>query len=236
MAANRAKSAFLATMSHELRTPLNAIYGYSDLLLAGIGGEPSEVQAQQLGRIQSSARHLLSVIEGLLSFSRLEAGGERINLADVAIGALVEEAVALVAPAAAARGLDARAHTAGAGPVIASDRSKVLQILLNLLGNAVKFTEAGGVRAHVTEDRESVAIAVTDTGPGLSEEELASAFEPFWQADVGTTRRTDGTGLGLTVSRQLAELLGGTLTARSEPGRGSEFTLRLPLSPPGSRA
>lgn len=228
VAANHAKSAFLATMSHELRTPLNAIFGYADLLVTGVGGDLTPAQETQLTRIQSSARHLLTLIEGLLTFSRIEAGSQHVHREQIDVHALVEEAIALLQPAAAGRSLDLKVVLPAVGSVIETDRGKVLQILLNLLSNAVKFTDAGSVVLEVECTGADIVIHVTDTGIGIAAADLDRIFEPFWQAERGPTRRSGGTGLGLTVSRQLAELLGGTLTVRSEPDAGSTFELRLP--------
>jgi PAS domain S-box-containing protein len=229
VAASAAKSAFLATMSHELRTPLNAIFGYADLLEAGVGGTLNEVQRGQLQRIQSSSRHLLTLIEGLLTFSRLEAGGEQVDDEVFDLRGVIGDAVALIGPAAAAKRLDVRVLVPDAAVEVRSDRSKVFQILLNLLGNAVKFTDAGHVEVSL-EAGPTHAVRVSDSGIGIAAADQARVFEAFWQADRGTTRRRDGTGLGLTVSRQLAELLGGTLALQSEPGSGTTFELRLPAA------
>jgi PAS domain S-box-containing protein len=226
VAASAAKSAFLATMSHELRTPLNAIFGYVDLLEAGVGGSLNEVQAGQLQRIQASSRHLLTLIEGLLTFSRLEAGGERVHDDAFDLRDVIGDAVALIGPAAAAKRLDVRVRLPDARVEMRSDRSKIFQILLNLLGNAVKFTDAGHVEVTLEAGTAHV-VRVADSGIGIAAADQAKVFEAFWQADRGTTRRRDGTGLGLTVSRQLAELLGGTLSLESEPGKGTIFELRL---------
>jgi PAS domain S-box-containing protein len=233
IAANRAKSSFLATMSHELRTPLNAILGFADIMATGIGGELSELQQTHLERIQASARHLLAIIEGLLSFSRLEAGSERIQCEPVDVDALVAEAVEMVRPAAAAKQLELR-HDASRAVTIRTDRGKLLQIVLNLLDNAVKFTAHGSiaVATAVEPAQRAVRIAVRDSGVGIASGDLERVFEPFWQVESGMTRRVGGTGLGLTVSRRLARLLGGTLDVASEPGVGSVFTLRLPLAAP----
>jgi signal transduction histidine kinase len=238
--ANRAKSEFLAVMSHELRTPLNAIGGYAELLELGIHGPVTEAQRTALERIQRSQRHLLGLIAGVLDYSRVEAGAVTYRLADVPVAEVVAEAEALVAPQLRAKGLGYAWSGAAPGLAIRADREKLQQILLNLLGNAVKFTQAcDGLpgRIEVTcavEPDDSrgrggrVAIHVRDTGEGIAPEQLERIFEPFVQADQRLTRPHAGVGLGLAISRDLARGMGGELTAESTPGAGSTFTLVLP--------
>ena len=225
-AASEAKSAFLATMSHELRTPLNAIIGYESLLEEGIAGSLNESQRSQLGRIKASAGHLLHLIDEVLTFSRLDADREVVQRADAELQSIVDGAVTMVKPMAAAKGLSMRSDVVGA--TLFTDAGKVGQILLNLLSNAVKFTDAGEltVRARVTEDK--AIISTTDTGIGIAPENLDRIFEPFWQVVQSSTRRVGGTGLGLSVSRSMARLLGGEITVESELGKGSTFTLTIP--------
>jgi PAS domain S-box-containing protein len=225
--ANRAKSDFLATMSHELRTPLNAITGYADLLQLAATDE-SQRQAH-LDRIKASAWHLLSIIEEILSFSRMEAGRETVNPETVDAAELGQEAAAMVAPVALQKGIDFKVELGSEPLQIQTDRSKLRQILLNLLSNAIKFTERGSVTLEGHVEGDEIRIQVSDTGIGIDPENIERIFEPFWQVDRGMRRRTGGTGLGLTVSRQLAQLLGGDLTVESEPGKGSVFTVRLPV-------
>jgi signal transduction histidine kinase len=230
--ANKAKSTFLATMSHELRTPLNAVIGYSGLLQAGISGELNEQQQQHIHRIESAARHLLGLIEGILNFARLEAGKELVHLTDVNSAELAEEVIALVEPLAKAKGLDIQVTIQPELPLIRTDLAKVRQILLNLLSNAIKFTKQGHVTLDVRADSENMRWTVTDTGIGIAPEDLERIFEPFQQGSQAVSGRAAGTGLGLTVSRQLARLLGGDVTAAGSPGgKGSTFVLRLPLRP-----
>ncbi|HEX2188438.1 MAG TPA: ATP-binding protein [Longimicrobiaceae bacterium] len=231
--ASRAKSEFLATMSHELRTPLNAIVGYADLLDAGVGGPLSEVQHVHLARLRRSADHLLQLIDEVLTFSRLEAGREPVRVEGVDLAEVARAAAELVEPAAAERGLRLRVHVPR-GPVPGwTDPAKVRQILLNLLSNAVKFTERGEVLLALRVEASWVQIAVADTGIGILPEDQGRIFEPFTQVDGSRTRRAGGTGLGLSVSRGLAVLLGGELTVSSVPGEGSTFTLHLPGAAPG---
>lgn len=228
--ANRAKAEFLAVISHELRTPLNAIMGYTDLLAAGIGGTLSDVQERQLGRIGRSAQHLAELIETVLTFARIEAGREEVELADTDIADVASEAVDLMSHAAAQKGLTL---TCDADPDtrIPTDAARVRQVVLNLLSNAVKFTEEGTVRTTVRRDGGDIAISVADTGIGIADSDLPRIWEPFVQVDAALTRGSGGTGLGLPVSASLADLLGGRIDVDTEPGRGSTFTLRLPADP-----
>ncbi len=240
--ANRAKSEFLAVMSHELRTPLNAIGGYAELIELGIHGPVTDPQRTALERIQRSQRHLLGLIAGVLDYSRVEAGAVTYRLSDVPVQEAVAEAELLVAPQLRAKGLGYM--WSGAEPTLAvrADREKLQQILLNLLGNAVKFTNARAgapgkieVICSVDEGTDTsssaggrVRIQVRDTGEGISANEIERVFEPFIQADQRLTRPHAGVGLGLTISRDLARGMGGDLTASSTPGVGSTFTLTLP--------
>lgn len=241
--ANRAKSEFLAVMSHELRTPLNAIGGYTELIELGVHGPVTEAQRIALARIQSSQRHLLGLISGVLDYSRVEAGAVVYRFADVPVAEAIAEAETLVAPQLRQRGLGFT--WAGCTPTLAvrADREKLQQILLNLLGNAVKFTFArDGVAGRIevecsvaTRPRgenvaEHVQIHVRDTGEGIAPEELERVFAPFVQVDQRFTRLHAGVGLGLAISRDLARGMGGDLTLESELGVGSTFTLTLPAA------
>jgi PAS domain S-box-containing protein len=230
-AANQAKSGFMATMSHELRTPLNAMIGYSDLLLEGVPERIPEASAKQVERIALSARHLLELIEEILTFSRIEAGREEIHPEEVEIGSLVGEVAAMVEPLARKQGLDFRSDAPRERVVVETDPRKVKQILLNLLGNAVKFTDQGELELFAEIEDECVLFRIRDTGVGISAEHQEKIFEPFWQVSQGATRTAGGTGLGLGVSRQLARMLGGDLTVESVQGQGSTFTLMLPTRP-----
>ncbi|HEX5871561.1 MAG TPA: ATP-binding protein, partial [Longimicrobium sp.] len=234
--ANRAKTEFLATMSHELRTPLNAVQGYTNLLEAGIPEALSEPVLQYVRRVGLSARHLSQLIEEILAFSRLEAGRETVSPADVDVGEVVREVEAIVEPLAREKGLRLKMDAAAPSPPLHTDPRKLRQILLNLLGNAIKFTSEGEVAFTTRPDGGDVLFCVRDTGIGVPAEHLERIFEPFWQVEQGATRVAQGTGLGLSVSRRLAHLMGGTLTAQSRPGAGSTFILRLPLAPPAPSA
>ncbi|HEU0076901.1 MAG TPA: GAF domain-containing sensor histidine kinase, partial [Longimicrobiaceae bacterium] len=228
-AANRAKSEFLATRSHELRTPLTAIIGYGELLADGITGPVSDEQAHQLGRIKASAMHLLGLIDEVLTFARLEAGRETVRAEPIDVRGAVRNAGELVAPLAAGKGLALRVEPPPGRLWLDTDPGKLHQILVNLLSNAVKFTDAGTVELSAGAQDGKVVFRVRDTGIGIPPEQLERVFEPFTQVESSPTRRFGGTGLGLSVSRRLARLLGGDLAAQSVPGEGSAFTLVLPL-------
>jgi signal transduction histidine kinase len=228
-AASRAKTEFLAVMSHELRTPLNAIVGYSDLLQAGVSGPLTDTQKAQLSRIRSSSFHLLDLIQDVLSFSRIEAGREEIRISDVDVHQLAHDAQAYVQPQCDEKQLHLDLKLPDAPLVMITDPAKLRQILLNLLNNACKFTDRGSVSLHIVADGADVVFTVSDTGPGIAAEHFDRIFEPFTQVDQSMTRQKGGAGLGLPVSRRLAHLLGGELSVDSEAGRGSTFTLRLPV-------
>ncbi|HEX2079896.1 MAG TPA: ATP-binding protein [Longimicrobium sp.] len=226
--ANQAKGEFLAVMSHELRTPLNAILGYTDLLLMGVPHPLPDGSARQVARIGTSARHLLQIIEQILAFSRLEAGREEVHPEEVELGELVRETAALIQPLAGQKGLEFTLEVPARPVRLRTDPGKLRQILLNLLSNAIKFTEAGQVGLSARAVRGGVRIEVSDTGVGLAPEHLERVFEPFWQADHSRTRQAGGTGLGLSVTRQLAHLLGGRVSAQSQLGQGTTLTVCLP--------
>jgi signal transduction histidine kinase/CHASE3 domain sensor protein len=226
LAASDSKSAFLATMSHELRTPLNAIIGYQSLLAEGIDGRLNEPQLAQLARIRASADHLLGLIDEVLTFSRVDAGKEMVRREEVQLAPIVAQALTMVTPLAESKGLKLRDETVDAG--LLTDGGKVRQILLNLLSNAIKFSDDGEIVVRSRLDHDSVAISISDPGIGISAENIARIFDPFWQVEQRSTRRVGGTGLGLSVSRSLARLLGGDVSVESKPDRGSTFTLTLP--------
>jgi signal transduction histidine kinase len=236
-AANRSKGDFLAVMSHELRTPLSAIIGYQELLADGITGPINEAQQQQLGRIKVSARHLLQLIDEILTYSRAEAGKEEVHLEATPINAILDDAAALIEPLAADKRVTFVVDRPDVNLAVRTDSQKVRQILVNLLTNAVKFTDAGGtvtLRARYADGRLELTIA--DTGIGIAPEFMERIFDPFWQVEQKPTRRAGGTGLGLSVSRRLAHLLGGDLSVASRPGQGSVFTVVLPSAPSSARS
>ena len=228
-AANQAKSQFLAIMSHELRTPLNAIGGYAELLEMGIRGPVTAQQIEDLRRIQTSQRHLLGLINGVLNYSRIEAGAVRYDIRDVDVAETLATCETLIATQARTRGLQMRHERCDPALAVRADPEKVQQVVLNLLSNAVKFTEPGGaLRLSCTADATHVRIVVVDTGRGIAEEQRERVFEPFVQVDATRTRTQEGVGLGLAISRDLARGMGGDLTVESALGVGSTFTLWLP--------
>ncbi|MFI5239254.1 MAG: ATP-binding protein, partial [Gemmatimonadales bacterium] len=228
-AANRAKSDFLAVMRHELRTPLNAIGGYAELLALGIHGPVTQEQADDLERITRSQRHLLSLINDLLNYAKLEAGHVSYQIDIVPVQAALSTLESLVAPQFASKGVRYQFRDADPKMSVRADAEKLRQILVNLLSNAVKFTAAGGtVDVSVAAAGEEVAISVSDTGIGIPSAKLDAIFEPFVQLSRDLTHNQEGTGLGLANSRDLARAMHGDLAARSVVGGGSVFTLTLP--------
>ena len=226
--ANRAKSDFLAVMSHELRTPLNAIVGYAELLHDGVAGPVSDVQREQLERVQLSARHLVELVDDILSFSRIEAGTENIRVAPIDLAEVTREAGALVEPVATAKGLTFTIDAPNDRTTFTSDPAKVRQVLVNLLSNAIKFTDEGGISLRSRAEEPCVVFEVTDTGIGIAPEHQEQVFETFWQVDQSATRKRGGAGLGLSVSRRLARALGGDLSVESAIGKGSRFRFWVP--------
>ncbi|HEY4307710.1 MAG TPA: PAS domain-containing sensor histidine kinase [Gemmatimonadaceae bacterium] len=232
-AANHAKSEFLGTMSHELRTPLNAIGGYADLLATEIYGPVNEDQRHALLRVIRSQRHLLGLINDLLNLTRIEAGRVEYNVSNVALREIVDEVSEMITPQVA---LKRQTFDAAVGEtiVLCADHEKAVQILINLLSNALKFTASGGhieLRSRLGDRAGFATIDVIDTGTGIPAQKLEAIFEPFIQVRTDMSRTNEGTGLGLAISRTLARGMGGDLTAVSELGRGSTFTLTLPLAP-----
>ncbi len=229
-AASRAKSQFVAMMSHELRTPLSAIIGYQELLTEEISGPINDAQRQQLDRIQSSAAHLRDLINQILSLSRIEAGKEEVEAEEVNVARMTREVALLMQQKAEARGLTLELDLPEE-LYTRTDAGKIRQVLLNLLSNAIKFTSEGGVTVALRSDQDAIRLSVTDTGAGIAPEERERIFDAFTQVDQSMTRSVGGSGLGLAVSQRLARLLEGELELKSEPGRGSTFTLRLPRNP-----
>jgi signal transduction histidine kinase len=230
--ANRAKSDFLAVMSHELRTPLNAIGGYTEILKLGIYGPVNQRQQEALDRIVRSQQMLLTLINDVLNFAKLDAGQVQYRMADVTLYDALAPVESLVAPQ-----LDARKQTyvfreCESSLRVRADRDKLQQIVLNLLTNAIKFTpDEGTITLSCRPDGECAIVEVADTGVGISPDRLESIFDPFVQVDRALNRPHDGVGLGLSISRDLAQGMGGTLTAQSTLGEGSVFTLKLRRSP-----
>jgi PAS domain S-box-containing protein len=226
--ANQVKASFLAAMSHELRTPLNAIGGYADLLLTGIGGALSPQQQQYLERIRNSQQHLLAIINDILNFSRIEAGRLTVEVAPVSLQEVVSAVVPMIEPQAVVKKIRVEQGDF-AGAVVCGDQSKIEQILLNLMSNAVKFTHSGGTISIVCEQRgDRYELGVRDTGIGIPDEEIDAIFQPFVQVGRSLTSKQEGTGLGLAISSELAKAMGGDLRVESKIDEGSIFTLSLP--------
>lgn len=228
--ATQAKSRFLANMSHELRTPLNSIIGFTGTMLQGMTGQLNEEQVRQLGMVNDSGKHLLRLINDILDLAKIEAGTQQISTEPVRIDELVRSATAKAEPLVFQKGLELRVLLLDDLPVIVTDRLRAEQVLLNLLGNAVKFTERGTITLSVAVRERFIEIAISDTGIGIPKDKLGRVFEPFEQVVHDVGGKPNGTGLGLSISRDLAIALGGSLRAESVVGQGSQFTLLLPLS------
>ncbi len=228
--ANRAKSSFLAMMSHELRTPLNAIGGYVQLLEMGVHGPVTSAQAEALGRVTRSQQHLLRLINDLLNLARIESGRVDYDVQSISLNDIVQSTVPMIEPQLATRALRFEVDVP-LGLMAAVDREKIEQLLLNLLSNAVKFTTPGGCvsvdAAPAADDDETVELRVRDTGVGIPANRLEAIFEPFVQVENSKAARVEGSGLGLSISREMARGMGGDISAESTLGVGSTFTIRL---------
>jgi len=227
--ASRHKSQFLANMSHELRTPLNAILGYAEMMVDGIYGEPSEKMRAVLARLQSNGRHLLGLINDVLDLSKIEAGQLTLSLDDYSLHDMVHGVVSAVEPLAAEKRLAFTAEVAPDLPKGRGDERRLSQVLLNLVGNAIKFTDKGEVAIRASATNGAFTVAVCDTGPGIPAVAQAKIFEEFQQADSSITRRKGGTGLGLSIAKRIVEMHGGRIWVESEPGKGSTFYFTLPV-------
>lgn len=224
--ANQAKSQFLSVMSHELRTPLAAVLGYAELLGGEVVGPMNERQKEFVGRIRASTSHLVTIIEEILTFSRADAGREEVRPREEDVSALAGAVVAMLTGEAATRGLALRLAGADAPVKAFTDGARLSQILVNLVGNALKYTESGAVDIELVPRDERIELRVRDTGPGIAADRLEEIFEPFVQLDTAK-RGQGGTGLGLAIARRQARLLGGDVTVESTVGKGSTFTLAV---------
>jgi signal transduction histidine kinase/CHASE3 domain sensor protein len=228
--ANRAKAAFLASMSHELRTPLQAALGFAQLVRSGVYGSVNEQQSEVLGRVERSQTHLSRLIDDILDFARLEAGRVRIEPKPVPVADVIADLAPLVEPQAAKKNVELALLPPAAGLVVMADRQRLQQILVNLVGNAIKFTpEYGMIRVGAQKDTTTANVFIQDTGMGIPADRLQAIFEPFVQVEDSLTRTASGAGLGLAISRDLARAMGGDLKVDSELGKGSTFTITLPL-------
>jgi two-component system sensor histidine kinase/response regulator len=229
--ASKAKSEFLANISHELRTPLNAIIGFTGTLLMKLAGPLTADQDKQLKIVKASARHLLSLINDLLDVAKIEAGKLDLEIEDVSCSTVLHELSETMRPMAALKGLAFKMEEVDVNANIRTDRRILVQILINLINNAIKFTENGEVAVKVRQRDENgvliTDVSVRDTGVGIKLEDQDKIFEAFMQADTTSTRRFEGTGLGLHLSRKLADLIGGCITLQSDYGKGSTFSLVL---------
>jgi signal transduction histidine kinase len=227
--ASRHKSQFLANMSHELRTPLNAILGYTELLIDGIYGELTPKAGDVMARIDRSGKHLLGLINDVLDLSKIEAGQLELTLADYSLAEVVHAVVTQVESLAAEKGLILQATVASDLPAGRGDERRLAQVLLNLVGNAIKFSDTGAVIIKASSTNSSFTVAVKDNGPGISPADQGKIFEEFQQADNSATKKKGGTGLGLSISRRIVEMHGGKLWVESEVGKGSVFSFTLPI-------
>jgi signal transduction histidine kinase len=228
--ASRHKSQFLANMSHELRTPLNAILGYSELILDDIYGAVPEKARAALERVQSNGKHLLGLINDVLDLAKIEAGRLTLSLADYSLNEVVASVAASMEAMAAEKQLAFKLDVAPGLPVGRGDEQRVTQVLLNLVSNAIKFTDAGEVEIRACLSNGAFRVSVSDTGPGISAADQAKLFQDFQQADSSSTRKKGGTGLGLAISKRFIDLHGGRIWVDSAPGRGSTFSFELPVA------
>jgi signal transduction histidine kinase len=227
--ANKHKSEFLANMSHELRTPLNAILGYSELIIDNIYGEVPEKIREVLERVEKNGRHLLSLINDVLDLSKIEAGRLTLTLNEYSMQDIIQTVFTSVEALAVEKNLDLKTTVPNDLTNGKGDGQRIAQVVLNLIGNAIKFTDQGEVNVEAAVSNESFLISVSDTGPGLSETDQLKIFEEFQQADGSSTRKKSGTGLGLSISKKIVEMHGGRIGVESTLGKGSKFWFRLPI-------
>jgi signal transduction histidine kinase len=227
--ASQHKSQFLANMSHELRTPLNAILGYTELMADGAYGEPSEKMLGILKRLEANGKHLLGLINDVLDLSKIEAGQLVLELSDYCIQDIAQTVRSTLEPLAADKKLGFKVEIAPQLPSGHGDGRRLTQVLINLVGNAIKFTDAGEVAIKAEATNGAFCVSVRDTGPGISAADQARLFQEFQQADNAITRKKGGTGLGLAISKRIIEMHGGRIWVESQPGQGSTFTFTLPV-------
>jgi signal transduction histidine kinase len=227
--ASRHKSQFLANMSHELRTPLNAILGYTELILDSIYGETPDKMRAVLDRVQKNGKHLLGLINDVLDLSKIEAGQLVLSLNDYSIKDVVHGVYSAIEPLASEKKLAFKVDVPRDVPSGRGDDRRLTQVLLNLVGNAIKFTESGEVAIKASALNGSYTVSVSDTGPGISEDDQAKIFEEFQQVDNSATKSKGGTGLGLSIARRIIEMHGGRLWVESSPGHGSTFSFTVPI-------
>jgi signal transduction histidine kinase len=223
------KSQFLANMSHELRTPLNAILGYTELILDSVYGEMPEKARSVLDRVQRNGRHLLGLINDVLDLSKIEAGQLTLSLSDYSLKNVIQTVFSAVEPLANQKQIALKIEVTPQLPQGRGDEQRLTQVLLNLVGNAIKFTDRGEVSIKGTSANGSFTVAVRDTGPGISAVDQAKLFQEFQQADNSITRKKGGTGLGLAISKRIIEMHGGRIWVESSPGNGSTFAFTLPV-------
>jgi len=227
--ASQHKSQFLANMSHELRTPLNAILGYTELMADGAYGEPSEKMLEVLKRLEANGRHLLGLINDVLDLSKIEAGQLVLELSDYSVQDIAQVVRSTLEPLAADKKLAFKVEVPARLPVGHGDGRRLTQVLINLVGNAIKFTDAGEVAIKAEANNGSFYVSVRDTGPGISAADQAKLFQEFQQADNAITKKKGGTGLGLAISKRIIEMHGGRIWVESQPGQGSTFAFTLPV-------
>jgi signal transduction histidine kinase len=227
--ASQHKSQFLANMSHELRTPLNAILGYTELMTDGAYGEPSEKMLGILKRLEANGKHLLGLINDVLDLSKIEAGQLELELSDYCIQDIAQTVRSTLEPLAADKKLAFKLELAPDLPPGHGDGRRLTQVLINLVGNAIKFTDAGEVAIKAEANNGAFHVSVRDTGPGISAADQANLFQEFQQADNAITRKKGGTGLGLAISKRIVEMHGGKIWVESQPGQGSTFAFKLPV-------
>ena len=229
--ADQLKNQFLAHMSHELRTPLNSVIGFSDLLLQGMGGDLSEQQRSDLGIIRDNGKHLLDLINGLLDLSKIEAGVMEINKVELNLSELIQDTLSTLTHIIKGKGLQLKVELGPDLPSVYADGTRIRQVITNLVGNAIKFTEAGDIGVRASYSEEKVTVAVSDTGMGIYPEDVSSIFDGFHRVKGGKKQRQGGMGIGLAIIKKIIELHNGTVKVESSLSQGSTFYFTLPFFP-----